>query len=63
MFKLPICLASMSVILLNGILEASEKFQKDREAILAMAGEFEVDFQFMETVAIDQSYELKKLQR
>ena len=25
-----------------------------------MAGEFEVDFQFMETVAIDQSYELKK---
>ncbi len=48
------------MILLNGILEASEKFQKDREAILAMAGEFEVDFQFMETVAIDQSYELKK---
>jgi len=37
-----------------------DKYQKDREAILAMAGDYEVDFQFIETVAIDQSYELKK---
>ena len=60
MFKLQFLFTSISLILLTGLLEASEKFQKDREAILAMAGEFEVDFQFMETVAIDQSYELKK---
>ena len=60
MFKLQFLLTSISLILLTGLLEASEKFQKDREAILAMAGEYEVDFQFMETVAIDQSYELKK---
>lgn len=60
MFKLQFFLTSISLILLTGLLEASEKFQKDREAILAMAGEYEVDFQFMETVAIDQSYELKK---
>ena len=60
MFKLQFFLTSIYLILLTGLLEASEKYQKDREAILAMAGEFEVDFQFMETVAIDQSYELKK---
>ena len=60
MFKLQLFLTSISLIFLTGLLEASEKFQKDREAILAMAGEYEVDFQFMETVAIDQSYELKK---
>ena len=60
MFKLQFLLTSISLILLTGLLEASEKFQKDREAILAMAGEYEVDFQFMETVAIDQSYELRK---
>ena len=60
MLKLQFLLTSISLILLTGLLEASEKFQKDREAILAMAGEYEVDFQFMETVAIDQSYELKK---
>ena len=60
MFKLQFFLTSISLILFTGLLEASEKFQKDREAILAMAGEYEVDFQFMETVAIDQSYELKK---
>ncbi len=60
MFKLQFLFTSISLILLTGLLEASEKFQKDREAILAMAGEYEVDFQFMETVAIDQSYELKK---
>jgi len=60
MFKLQFFFTSIYLILLTGLLEASEKYQKDREAILAMAGEFEVDFQFMETVAIDQSYELKK---
>lgn len=36
------------------------KFEADRKAILAMAGEFEVDFQFQETVAIEPGYELKE---
>ncbi|MEM6334309.1 MAG: DUF6607 family protein [Planctomycetota bacterium] len=34
-------------------------FEKDRAAILAMAGEYEVDFQFQETVGIVPGYELK----
>ena len=37
-----------------------DKYQKDREAILAMAGDYEVDFQFIETVAIDRDYKLKE---
>ncbi|MEM9882037.1 MAG: DUF6607 family protein [Planctomycetota bacterium] len=36
------------------------KFQKDREAILAMVGEYRVKFQFQETVAIEPGYELKE---
>lgn len=36
-----------------------EKFEKDRAAILAMAGEYRVDFQFQETVAIEPGYALK----
>jgi hypothetical protein len=34
-------------------------FEKDRRAILAMAGEFEVRFKFDETVALRPGYELK----
>ncbi|MEO1251593.1 MAG: DUF6607 family protein [Pseudomonadota bacterium] len=36
-----------------------EKFQQDREAILAMAGDFRVQFDFIETVAFVDDYELK----
>jgi len=35
------------------------KFERDRQAILAMAGEFRVDFKFQETVAVEPGYELK----
>lgn len=35
-------------------------FEQDRKAILAMAGTFNVKFQFHETVAIQPGYELKK---
>jgi len=35
------------------------KFEKDREAILAMAGEFRVSFDFAETVSMTEGYELK----
>ncbi|MEO0587771.1 MAG: DUF6607 family protein, partial [Planctomycetota bacterium] len=38
---------------------ATMAFEKDRKAILAMAGEYEVDFQFQETVTIVPGYELK----
>ena len=36
------------------------KIEKDRKAILSMAGEYEVTFKFMETIAITDEYELKK---
>lgn len=38
----------------------TEKFQKDREAILAMAGNYRVTFDFRETVALAEGYELKE---
>lgn len=34
------------------------KFEQDRAAILAMAGEYRVTFQFQETVAVEPGYEL-----
>lgn len=39
---------------------ALSKFEQDRRAILGMAGEYEVSFDFKETVAVRQGYELKK---
>ncbi len=35
-------------------------FERDRDAILAMAGEYRVRFQFMETVPLRTGYDLKK---
>lgn len=37
-----------------------ENFEKDREAILAMAGEYEVKFRFEESFPIREGYELKE---
>ncbi len=37
----------------------SDKFKQDREAILAMAGDFEVTFDFTETVPLAAGYKLK----
>ncbi|MEM8784218.1 MAG: DUF6607 family protein [Planctomycetota bacterium] len=39
--------------------DASSSFEQDRAAILAMAGEYRVTFQFQETVAIEPGYTLK----
>ena len=39
---------------------ADEAFGKDREAILAMAGNYRVTFDFRETVALAEGYELKE---
>ena len=58
--KVMLCVLALPLILCEAPAQDLKKYQKDREAILAMAGEFEVDFQFMETVAIDKDYELKK---
>jgi len=40
--------------------DKSDKFEQDRKAILAMAGEFKITFDFEETVALRPGYELKK---
>ncbi|MDF1815543.1 MAG: hypothetical protein P1V20_25320 [Verrucomicrobiales bacterium] len=46
--------------LLPVLVEGSEPPEKDRKAILAMAGEFQVFFNFEETVPLQKGYELKK---
>jgi len=38
---------------------AGDDFERDRRAILAMAGEFEVKFRFDETVSLREGYELR----
>lgn len=38
--------------------EEQARFERDRQAILAMAGSFEVEFNFRETVAVRPGYEL-----
>lgn len=40
--------------------ETANTFEKDREAILAMAGDYKVTFDFQETVALTDGYELKE---
>ena len=40
--------------------EAQSSFEQDREAILAMVGKFKVNFNFKETVALQEGYELRK---
>jgi hypothetical protein len=40
--------------------ETQSKFEKDRQAILAMAGTYDVHFQARETVALQSGYELRE---
>tara|TARA_B100000579_G_C22779920_1_gene828687 strand:- start:390 stop:1427 length:1038 start_codon:yes stop_codon:yes gene_type:complete len=40
--------------------KSEESFEEDRKAILAMAGDYEVRFQFMETASLREGYEAKK---
>lgn len=52
-----------SLLFVAGTLQGqadSEKFSRDRAAILAMVGKFEVEFNFTETVALAPGYQLKK---
>jgi len=39
---------------------AQDKFEQDRQAILGMAGEYDVTFEFEETLALRDGYELKE---
>jgi len=44
----------------SAIADSAGSFSRDRAAILGMAGKFEVEFNFTETVALAPDYELKK---
>ena len=55
-----ITLALSSAGLLASPVDKKEKFEQDRKAILAMAGQFEVSFTFEEKIALTKGYELKK---
>ena len=40
--------------------EGEQNFDRDRASILGMAGTFEVDFNFTETISLREDYEIKK---
>lgn len=44
----------------SSVIANSQKFSRDRAAILAMAGAFEVEFEFRETIPLSAGYELRK---
>lgn len=51
---------SLAVALLCGTAVASEEsFEKDRKAILSMAGDFKIGFHFQETLSLRDDYEVK----
>jgi hypothetical protein len=53
-------LFTLAAAFLGGAALADEaSFQKDRRAILAMAGEFQVGFHFKETLSLREGYEVK----
>ena len=43
-----------------GFAEENSSFEKDRQAILAMAGDFKVGFHFQETLSLQSDYEAKE---
>lgn len=56
-----IALKAIVPLLLAGSCLADEAaFEKDRKAILGMAGDFEVGFHFQETLALREGYEVRK---
>ncbi len=46
-------------VLASGLLQAGEPSAQDRQAILAMAGQFKVNFHFKETLSLQKDYESK----
>lgn len=51
--------AALAILPATGV-EKTDKFERDRAAILAMAGNYEVTFEFEETAALQPGYELQK---
>ncbi len=56
----PGCATSLSQAPGMSVQAEQAKFEQDRKAILAMTGDFDVTFDFRETVALTPGYELKK---
>lgn len=55
----PISSCCIALLLFSGLAHAEESsFEKDRQAILAMAGEFKVGFQFRETLSLHGDYQI-----
>ncbi|MGE9267225.1 MAG: DUF6607 family protein, partial [Verrucomicrobiales bacterium] len=52
-------IGALALVAVAGAAETTA-FQRDREAILGMAGAYEVDFSFAEAVPVRADYELKK---
>lgn len=53
----PVTLAPAQALPLATITRASSAFEKDRAAILALAGDFKVSFHFMESVGLTENYQ------
>lgn len=56
----PITLAFAAFLLCGTVFADDASFEKDRKAILAMAGDFKVGFHFQETLALHEGYEVRK---
>lgn len=48
------------LLLAGSVLAGEAAFEKDRKAILAMAGDFEVGFHFRETLSLHEGYEVRE---
>jgi hypothetical protein len=57
------CILMFTVLASDAFADASDAMQKDRDAILAMQGEYKVDFHFDETVALSPGYKRHAPQR
>lgn len=55
-----ISLLTAALFVTAGSTVAGEAFEKDRRAILAMAGEFKVGFHFKETISLREDYKIKE---
>ncbi len=56
----PVTLAPSQPLPLSTIAQAPNAFEKDRAAILAMAGDYKVSFHFMESVGLTDNYQPAK---
>jgi hypothetical protein len=52
--------AAAFALISSGVLADEAKFEKDRQAILSMAGDFKVGFRFQETLSLREGYEVRE---